>query len=203
MRIYCDMDDILCETARTLCGLAARDFGVSVDYAEIRNFDLQKSFGLSAEEMRRFMAAAHTPENLLAYPATEGAVDGLLALARAGHDIEIVTGRPAASFRATEGWLRQAGLGDFPVTYVNKYGRLFSDDGDAPEMVPLAELLKRHYDVAIDDSPLVLPALAGWTDTRILVFDRPWNADFTLGANMTRVRTWREIVALLASSQRD
>lgn len=202
MRIYCDMDDILCETARTLCGLAAREFGIAVDYDDVRNFDLQESFGLSAADMRSFMAAAHEPEQLLAYPATKGAVEGLLSLSQAGHDIEIVTGRPASSFRATEAWLRQAGLGAFPVTYVNKYGRLFSDDGDAPEMVSLDDLLERRYDVAIDDSPLVLPALAGWTSTRILVFDRPWNADYALGTNMTRVRNWREIVDLLAPAQR-
>ena len=197
MRIYCDMDDILCETAATLCGLVREMFGVQVAYEDVREFDLQKSFGLSSDQMRRFMAEAHLPERLLAYPPTVGAAEGLKALATAGHDVEIVTGRPASSFRATEGWLKAAGLGDFPVAYVNKYGRLFSKDGDAPEMVPLDELLKRHYDVAIDDSPMVLPAFAAWTRTRVLVFGRPWNANFALAPNMTRVAGWTEILKLI------
>ena len=194
MRIYCDMDDILCETAATLCRLVERTFGVHVAYEDVREFDLQKSFNLTGDQMRRFMALVHEPENLLAYHETPGAVAGLKALAAAGHDVEIVTGRPASSFRATEAWLAAAGLGDFPVTYVNKYGRLFSQDGDAPEMVPLADLLKRHYDVVIDDSPMVLPAFAAWTSTRILVFDRPWNAQFELVPNMTRVFGWSDIL---------
>jgi len=194
MRIYCDMDDILCETAATLCRLATEEFGIPVAYEDVRDFDLQKSFSLTPDQMKCFMAAAHRPETLLAYPETEGAAAGLKALAAAGHTVEIVTGRPASSFRATEAWLAAAGLGDFPVTYVNKYGRLFSQDGDAPEMVPLGDLLKRHYDVVIDDSPLVLPAFASWTETRVLVFDRPWNVSFPLAPNMTRVYGWADIL---------
>jgi len=197
MRIYCDMDDILCETAATLCRLAREDFGIPVAYEDVRDFDLQKSFSLTPDQMRRFMVAAHRPENLLAYPATEGAADGLKALAAAGHVVEIVTGRPASTFRATEGWLAAAGLGDFPVTYVNKYGRLFSNDGDAPEMVPMADLPARRYGVVIDDSPLVLPAFATWSETQVLVFDRPWNAGFPLAPNMTRVFGWADILKKL------
>ena len=197
MRIYCDMDDILCETAATLCRLVEREFGVHVAYRDVHEFDLQKSFGLTSDQMRRFMALAHEPEHLLAYPQTVGAVQGLKALAAAGHDVEIVTGRPASSFRATEAWLAAAGLGGFPVTYVNKYGRLFSQDGDAPEMVPLADMLKRRYDVVIDDSPMVLPAFATWTSMRVLVFDRPWNAAFALAPNMTRVFGWQDILEKL------
>ena len=203
MRIYCDMDDILCETAATLCRVAAEKFGVRVRYEEVRNFDLQQTFGLTEDQMKDFMRAAHEPSCLLSYPETPGAVAELKSLVAAGHDVEIVTGRPATSHAATEAWLRAAGLGALPVTYVNKYGRRFSQDGDAPEMVPLADLLKRHYDVAIDDSPLILSALAAWTKTRVLVFDRPWNRDFALAPNMTRVKSWADIlreISLLAWS---
>lgn len=194
MRIYCDMDDILCETAASLCRLASARFGAHVAYADVRDFDLQKSFGLTDGQMRDFMRAAHEPSCLLSYPATPGAVAGLQALATAGHAVEIVTGRPASSHAATEAWLAAAGLAAFPVTYVNKYGRLFSQDGDAPEMVSREALLKRRYDLAIDDSPLILSALAAWTETRVLVFDRPWNRGFALAPNMTRVSGWAEIL---------
>ncbi len=194
MRIYCDMDDILCETAATLCRLVERRFGVHVRYEDIRDFDLQKSFGLTDGQMRQFMDAAHVRDMLLSYPQTAGAAAGLKALAAAGHEVEIVTGRPASSHKATEEWLAAAGLGAFPVTYVNKYGRLFSEDGDAPEMVTMDELARRDYGIAIDDSPVVLPTLASWTKSRILVFDRPWNAGFGLAANMRRVFGWADIM---------
>ena len=191
------MDDILCETAVLLCDLAYRLFGKRIAYDEVSSFNLQQTFSLSDDEMRRFMDAAHSYENLTAYAPTPGAVEGLKALVAAGHEVEIVTGRPATTHRGTRAWLDAAGLGDFPVTYVDKYGRPPVPDPDAPKTVPLADLLKRHYDVAIDDSPVVLPALARWTDTRIVVFDRPWNRAFALMPNMTRVRDWREMGKLL------
>lgn len=198
MRIYCDMDDILCETAASLCGLAAREFGRFVAYEDVREFDLQHVFGLSDEEMERFSILSHSCECLRSYPPTPDAPEGLRELRAAGHDIEIVTGRPPSCHVATEEWLASKGLADFPVTYVDKYARAYEDVPGAPRRVPLTELLTRHYDVAIDDSPVVLPALAGWDATRVLVFDRPWNKSYTLAPNMTRVKDWRALVRLLA-----
>lgn len=111
---------------------------------------------------------------------------------------EIVTGRPASSHRATVAWLATVGLGDFPVTFVNKYSRYFAGDPDDPRTVPLKELMARLYDVAIDDSPVVLPALAAWKNTKILVFGRPWNRDFNLAPNMVRVDGWKELITEIA-----
>jgi len=190
MRIYCDMDDILCETAASLCTLAEREFGRVVAYEDVHEFNLQDVFCLTDAEMKRFASLSHEYDWLVGYPATPGAVEGVLALREAGHDVEIVTGRPASSHRATEDWLAAAGLGDFPVTFVDKYSRYFAGDPDDPRTVPLKELMARQYDVAIDDSPVVLPALAAWTHTKILVFARPWNQDFALAPNMVRVEGW-------------
>ena len=194
MRIYCDMDDILCETALALCGLAQRLFGRTTHYEEMHDFNLQTSFRLTEVELKQLMDVAHSTDFLLSYAPTEGAVAALHSLRTAGHVVDIVTGRPATSHRGTEGWLAAMGLGDFPVIYVNKYGRLFVPDGDAPEMVPLAQLLETPYDVVIDDSPVVLPAFKEWTDSKVLVFDRPWNQNFVLAANMKRVKGWADIL---------
>ena len=202
MRIYCDIDDVLSETAVSLCALAERMFGRRMPYADVRDFNLQRTFDLTDEEMRRFMETAHTPENLSAYAPTPGAVDALRRLKAAGHDVEIVTGRPATSWRGTEAWLEKVGLADFAVTYVDKYGRPCPPDPAAPRMVPLAELLARRYDVAVDDSPVALRSLEVWSSTRILVFDRPWNADYRLTANMTRVRDWSAIGAVLEGREK-
>ena len=194
MRIYCDMDDILCETALSLCSVARRLFGSTTCYEEMRDFNLQRSFRLTDAQLKELMTVAHSEDFLLSYAPTAGAIEGLKSLRAAGHAVDIVTGRPATSYRGTEGWLKAAGLGDFPVTYVNKYGRLFVPEGDAPEMVSLQEIRQRAYEVIIDDSPVVLPAFAAWKDTRVLVFDRPWNQKFALAPNMTRVKDWADIL---------
>lgn len=196
MRIYCDMDDILCETAATLCRLVAQEFDVHIDYEDVREFDLQRVFGLSDADMRRFMVASHSTENLLSYPPTRGAIEGVKTLLAAGHEVEIVTGRPTISYRATKEWLARFGLGDLEVVYVDKYGRLYPgrEVQGAPRALTLDELLSRHYDVAIDDSPMVLPALSIWRETEVMVFDRPWNRSLPLLPNMKRVDGWRGVI---------
>lgn len=196
MRIYVDMDDVLCETAATLCELAEREFGRSVRYCDVRSFDLQEVFGLTDGEMERFCVVSHERGSILGYPQTPGAADGVRALAAAGHRVDIVTGRPAFTHRDTSEWLRIAGLGGFPVTYVDKYGRSFASGPEDPPTVTMDELETRRYEAVIDDSPVVLRRLARWTRSRVLVFSRPWNESFPLAANMTRVRGWPDVSRL-------
>lgn len=198
-RIYIDYDDVLSATATSLAVLAKREFGRSVDYANIREFNLQNVFHLSDAEMARFMALAHTPAALMAYDVIPGAAAGMNSLRAAGHVVEIVTGRPAAAHAASAAWLHAAGIDGFPLVHVDKYNRY--DDyphhpGD-PATVPLAEFMARHYDFAVDDSVPILESLAAWKTTRVLVFDRPWNASFRLAPNMARVATWPALVAAI------
>ena len=197
MRIYCDIDDVLSETAVSLCRLAERMFGKRVAYADVRDFNLQRTFDLTDEEMRRYMAAAHERENLVSYEPTPGAVAALRALRAAGHAVEIVTGRPSTAWKGTQAWLDRVGLGDFTVTYVDKYGRPCPADPEAPRMMSLKELLAQTYDIAIDDSPVALKSLEVWTATRIFVFDRPWNAGYRETANMCRVPDWATLLGRL------
>ncbi len=197
MKIYVDMDDVLCETAATLCELAEREFDKSVAYEEVRGFDLQATFGLTDGEMARFRVLSHERDTVLRYPPTPGAVDALIALRRAGHRVDIVTGRPAYTHRDTGDWLRAVGLDGFDVTYVDKYARVFESGPDDPPTVPLGEIRGRGYDVAVDDSPVVLAKLAEWSATRVLVFSRPWNRSFALASNMARVASWGEALSLI------
>lgn len=198
MRIYVDIDDVLCETAATLCTIAARDFDRHVAYDAVREFDLQKVFSLTDAEMRCFSVISHSPDVLASYPVTSGAVDGVRTLRAAGHTVDFVTGRPASSHAGTEAWLAAAGLSGFDVTYVDKYGRTdrYAARPDDPPTVTMDALTARRYDVAIDDSPVALERLAAWTHTRVLVFDRPWNRAFPLAPNMRRIDGWHDLSAI-------
>lgn len=201
MKIYVDMDDVLCETAASLCRLAERVFGKQVAYENVFQFDLQEVFGLTDEEMKRFMVLSHDFDSLLSNPVTPQAPESLRALRADGHDVQIITGRPASAHQPTQAWLTQNGLGDFPVTYVDKYGRdaCYRHNPDDPPTITLTELLARHYDIAIDDSPNILTHLATWESTRIFVFDRPWNRSFPLAPNMTRATSWPALLSHLSS----
>ncbi len=195
MRVYCDIDDVLAETARTLCLLAERLFGVRCAYEEVTSFNLRDVFRLNDDDNRVFMEAAHEAAHLKSYPIVTGAVEGLRALSAAGCAIDLVTGRPASSHEGTRAWLDAAGLGAYPVIYADKYARTFSHRAGEPETIPFDALAECGYDVAIDDSPVALERLAAWTKTRVIVFDRPWNRAFSLAPNMTRCGAWPAIVA--------
>jgi uncharacterized HAD superfamily protein len=195
MNIYVDMDDVLCETAAALCDIARREFNRHVNYSDVCEFDLQKTFSLSDAEMDRFRIISHQHETLISYPETPDAVAGVKSLLRKGHSIDIVTGRPASAHLGTEAWLRSVGLGDVAVTYVDKYNRAdaFECGADDPPTVPFDELERRVYDVVIDDSPVALNRLASWHEALVLVFDRPWNRKFDLARNMRRISGWADV----------
>lgn len=190
MRIYCDIDDVLSRTAEALLKLAADEFGRVLAYNAVTSFDLQLTFGFTDEEMRRFSTLSHTYEHLVAYEPVSGAVAGVKALAAKGHLVEFVTGRPATAHRATADWLARVGLGGFPVLYVDKYGRPCPRGDDLPRTLTPAEFAAIPYDLAIDDSPLALDALRDRPETKVVVFDRPWNRAYPLAPNMVRVAGW-------------
>lgn len=203
MRVYCDIDDILSETARALLILARERFGRDFAYEEVTGFNLQRVFSFTDDEMRRFSALSHSYEHLFAYQQVEGAVESLKRLSVEGYEIELVTGRPVTSHRATTDWLKKVGLEEFPVLYVDKYNRPCPQIEGVPRTIPLSEFRTRVYDFAVDDSPLALDFLATWPQTRVFVFDRPWNREYTLAPNMRRVSDWSELLAaILALSPR-
>ena len=95
MRIYVDFDDCLCETGRAFSKLALEMFHKDVPYEQMRYFELDRSFGLDAEQYERFMLLAHRPEILLSYDATPGAAETVNEWISRGHEVSIITGRPS------------------------------------------------------------------------------------------------------------
>ena len=62
-KIYIDLDDVLCETARAFIRLYREEWGREVVFEEISAFDLTKSFGLS-NACSGFAAARLRPQLL-------------------------------------------------------------------------------------------------------------------------------------------
>lgn len=125
MKFYVDFDDCLCETGRAFTVIAERLFGKVVPYEEIRFFDLQDSFELSNEDYAKMMIEAHRPEILLSYEEAPGASCVLNEWIDEGHEVFIITGRPADSYEASRKWLDEHGLERVKLYCLNKYGREF------------------------------------------------------------------------------
>ena len=189
MRIYIDFDDVLCETARHLSDLARELFGRQVPYEAISGFDLQQAL----------MEHAHRDDFLAGLTPTPGGVEGVRALESRGHELVIVTGRPAVSHPGSCGWLRKHGLAHLGLMHVDKYGRADTrrTEGDVPQTLDRDAFAAQRFDVAIDDSPIALDLLAPRRDCLVIVYDRPWNRRYAQTPNMRRSDSWTEIVELI------
>ncbi len=197
MRIYVDFDDVLCETARALSSAAQELFGRSVPYEEITVFDLRHAFSLSGDEIEHLMDIAHEIEFLEQLEPTPGAVEALTHLREGGHEVVLVTGRPAYCHEGSVRWMKRFGVDSLEIVYVDKYGRApaTAPPGSPPVLTP-AEFLRLPFDAAIDDSPTALDLLAQLQSCQIIIYDRPWNRDYPALPQMRRCTSWPEIAAL-------
>jgi hypothetical protein len=200
VRIYVDFDDVLCETARALSGLAADLFGRRVPYEAIGAFDLRDAFDLAHDQYSALMEQAHREEFLGTLPPAEGAIATLQGWLRAGHDVQIVTGRPFATRAASAAWLERHGLAGAPLLHLDKYGREPAPAApDAPRSLSPSEFARRQYDLAVEDAPEALLHLEGMPGCWVAIFDRPWNRHLSARAGrIFRCHDWRAVAALAA-----
>ena len=193
MKIYVDFDDCLCETARAFTVIAERLFGKKVPYEEVRFFNLKASFDLTDEEYEKMMIEGHLPEILLSYEETPGASKVLNEWIDQGHEVSIITGRPASSYEDSRKWLDAHGFDRAKLFTLNKYGRdSFIRNSDFN--LELEDYYKMKFNLAIEDSPMAFRFFDHLPDLKIMVFDRPWNreCDFP-NKNYTRCPDWEYI----------
>ncbi len=209
MKFYVDFDDCLCETGRAFSVIAERLFGKVVPYEEIRFFNLQDSFELDDEDYAKMMIEAHRPEILLSYEEAPGASRVLNEWIDEGHEVFIITGRPADSYEASRKWLDEHGLERVKLYCLNKYGREFfltknptlSDSlrkrGDFN--LELDDYYKMEFDYAIEDSPMAFKFFDHLPDLKVMVYDRPWNRECELpSSNYSRCIDWNQIKELIS-----
>lgn len=203
MNIYIDFDDVLCETAAAFTVMAHDMFGVNVPYEEVHFFDLQKSFGLTSEQYEAMMIRGHLPEVLLSYKETPGASKIVNSWIDCGHNVFIMTGRPASAYEPSRQWLDQHGLERVKLYCVNKYGR-DSFIKNSTFGLELEDFYKMPFDFAVEDSPSAFKHLLHLTDCKVAVFDRPWNqtAEFP-NENYVRCPGWDAINELLLKTNQE
>ena len=197
MNIYVDFDDCLCETARHFSGLVKELFGKDVPYESIRYFDLQKSFSLTDEQYEEMMVKAHSPEVLLSYEETPGAVKAVNSWIDEGHDVSVITGRPYSAYEPSREWLDRHSLGRVRLYCLNKYGRdSFIKNSDFS--LEIEDYYKMHFDYAIEDSPSAFHFFEHLPELKVMVYVRPWNQECEFpGKNYYRCNNWETIKKLV------
>lgn len=193
MNIYIDFDDCLCETARHFSGLVQELFGKNVPYENIRYFNLQKSFSLTDEQYEEMMIKAHSPEVLLEYEETPGAVGTVNNWIDKGYEVSVITGRPYSAYEPSREWLDRHGLESVRLYCLNKYGRdSFIKNSDFS--LEIEDYYKMHFDYAIEDSPSAFRFFEHLPELKVMVYNRPWNTVCKLpGENYIRCTDWEMI----------
>ena len=202
MNIYVDFDDCLCETARNFVSLVSELFGKEIPYEEMHFFNMQKSFSLTDEQYEEMMIKGHTPEVLLSYKETPGAVETINGWIDEGHNVSIITGRPSSAFDASRKWLDRHGLERVKLYCLNKYGRdNFIKNSEFT--LELEDYYKMHFDFAVEDSPAAFKYLQHLPELKVLVIDRPWNQDCEFPTDgFTRCPDWNMIKELVAKGEK-
>jgi hypothetical protein len=199
--VYVDFDDVLCETAAPLTGLLKREFGKTVAFEDIHEFNLAISFGLTSAECDHLMHVAHQPRFLSELPPIEGAIETIRGLVADAIPVVIVTGRPPSTHTTSQAWLEEYDVPVSDLVFVDKYGR--NDPGETRiHCLSPEQLAEQDFLAAIDDSPMAIRILADHTTHHVIVFDRPWNRRLSASAvgldgRLDRCHTWMEIDAVV------
>lgn len=197
MKIYVDFDDCLSESARAFSKLAAEMFGIDVPYEAMEYFELDQSFGLNSDQYEQLMIRGHQPENLLAYEEVPGASSVINELISSGHEVSVITGRPASAYAPSRQWLDRHGLQRVNLHCFNKYGRdSFIKNSDFS--LSLEDYRAIKFDFAIEDSPKAFAYFDHLPDLRVFVFDRPWNRHCKFpNEKYTRCFNWETIRSII------
>ena len=200
-RIYVDFDDCLCETALYFTVLVKKLFGKDVPYSDVKYFDLQRSFSLTAEQYEYMMLEAHKPEALLSFEETPGASGVLNSWVDSGFDVSVITGRPFSAFEPSREWLDRHGLDRVKMFCLNKYGRdSFIKNSDFN--LEIEDYYKLYFDYAVEDSPSAFKFFGHLPNLNVLVYQRPWNSWCELpGDNFVRCPDWETIRRRVAGTE--
>lgn len=188
--IYIDLDDVIAKTTCRYVEIIEREFGKRVDFEDITTFNLQKSFSLSDHEFDHFFRLVHEPEIILELTPFEGVINVLNNWAGLGYEISVVTGRLTSTYESSLEWLR---LNNVPFDYfimVDKYLRQVVDKNIA---VSLERFSRMEFIIAVEDSFDMARFLHQKMNTRVILFDRPWNRAENNIPGIRRCFTWGEI----------
>jgi uncharacterized HAD superfamily protein len=188
--IYLDLDDVICDTAVNYIQLVEQLFGKKFTFDDIHSFDLQQSFNLSIEQNSFMFAAAHQRDFTMSLQPINGAVPTLNKLKSMGYYLSIVTGRHTITYQDTLEWLTLHAVPYDRFIMVDKYKRAETDRNIA---IPMETLSQMSFFLAIEDNCDMASHLSTTMDTRVKLYDRPWNRTMATGAGVERFFDWQQL----------
>jgi len=177
LRIALDIDGVIVDYAAVMLPVLSRVCQRPVAYEDICHWDVSRALDIDPQVMDGVWDTLLNGDSLLDAPPVEGAIDGLASLR--GHEVWLVTGRPASMQPNTLAWLSRYGA---------RYDNIvFGRQGDKQEIV-------RGFDLFVEDFAEEACSVAE-TGVLTLLYDRPWNRTEVLPDGCRRVHGWDDIIA--------
>lgn len=182
MKIGIDIDGVTADFVTLFLPALREVLGRVVRYEEITTYRFQDAFGYSDEVEARLQVEIDRRDLLRRLPVVPGAREAIRRLGQA-HEVHFVTARPEARWgEATRDWLESRGFSNASLRF--REGR----KAEASEGFDL--FVEDHLETALD---LVTQKI------HVCLYDHPWNQTAELPKACTRVRSWQEVEAVLAS----
>ena len=187
MKFGFDIDDTLINLRQYAFHLYNEKLGQQLPlsvYEDIPTVEIHAPFGLTGEQGSQMWKNCMEEIYFSSCPIFEGALETLLALEAAGHEIYYITSRPKKHCAQTRAWMIAQG---FPV----KDGHFFCGMQDDEKINTIKELQLDYY---FDDKPAVLQTLSD-VETKVFVIDQSYNREVTI----PRMKHWSQFQQLVFS----
>lgn len=182
MKIGIDIDGVTADFVTPFLPVLREALGREVRYEEITTYRFQDAFGYSDEVEAQVQAEIDRRDLLRRLPVVPGALEAIRRFVRE-HEVHFVTARPEARWgEATRDWLDSRGF---------LYASLqFREERKAEASEGFDLFVEDHLNTALD---LVTQKI------HVCLYDHPWNQTAKLPQGCTRVGSWREVEAVVAS----
>ena len=196
MRIGIDFDDVVADTLDALMRMHNEQFGSNLTRPDFISYHLEEVWGGTREEAVKKIDAFFTKDQRKEIEPMMGALAGIEALKKQGHELYIVTGRSEKDVAQTEQWIEHHLADIFAGVH---YASFFDLEKNTPRK-KLDICKELGIEIMIDDNlPTALECAAG--GIKALLFDQPWNPHDSLPPGITRVHTWEDVVKIIQTAQ--
>jgi uncharacterized HAD superfamily protein len=189
--IALDVDEVLADFLAKLLEYHNQEYGSRLRREDFYTYDWWHVWGGSSEEaFRKFYQFMLTPLAEAVEPMP-GAIEGVRALKRAGHRLEVITGRPKQLSYLTQEWLdRWFGklIDGFHSTDMHIFNHGHDSKGTLCRDLRADLLIDDMYKYGEECLDFSVP---------FLLYDSPWNRAYPLRPGMRRAKNWPEIVNIV------
>ncbi len=188
MLIAIDIDEVLADFANPLDKYIKGKFGLKMDRHKWNTDRWWQTWGGSRTTAIGKIYSFLTSAEFKRIKPVPGAVAGVRALEKMGHELMVITGRPAEVMPETRKWLERYFPGQFVRVECTDFH--IAKGGHKTKGVICNEF---GCQVMIDDFPHYAEECAD-DDTKVFLFDTGYNHTFHKLKGIVRVKDWKDVV---------